>query len=164
MKLLDSSRARERDRFTFFMAQLLFWMLAAVDGHAKNFSLFIKTEGRYEMTPLYDVISAYPYMGKKAHQLQPKRVKLAMAVRSKNTHWLVHHIARRHWVAMGLRYGIQSPKGYGIEELLNQVAAYTPMAIAKVRDKLPLNFPQTVSEPIFAGLQQAAMRLAESQP
>ena len=45
MKLLDSSIARERDRFTFFMAQLLFWMLAAVDGHAKNFSLFIKTEG-----------------------------------------------------------------------------------------------------------------------
>ena len=164
MKLLDSSRARERDRFTFFMAQLLFWMLAAVDGHAKNFSLFIKTEGRYEMTPLYDVISAYPYMGKKAHQLQPKRVKLAMAVRSKNTHWLVHHIARRHWVALGQRYGIQSPKGYGIEELLNKVVEHTPHAIATVQRKLPLNFPQTVSEPIFAGLQQAAMRLAESQP
>ena len=164
MKLLDSSTARERDRFTFFMAQLLFWMLAAVDGHAKNFSVFIKTEGRYEMTPLYDVISAYPYMGKKAHQLQPKRVKLAMAVRSKNTHWLVHHIARRHWVALGQRYGIQSPKGYGIEELLNKVVEHTPHAIATVQRKLPLNFPQTVSEPIFAGLQQAAMRLAESQP
>ena len=146
------------------MAQLLFWMLAAVDGHAKNFSLFIKTEGRYEMTPLYDVISAYPYMGKKAHQLQPKRVKLAMAVRSKNTHWLVHHIARRHWVALGQRYGIQSPKGYGIEEWLNKVVEHTPHAIATVQRKLPLNFPQTVSEPIFAGLQQAAMRLAESQP
>ena len=57
MKLLDGSVERDRDRFHFFMAQLLFWMLAAIDGHAKNFSLFIKPEGRYEMTPLYDVIS-----------------------------------------------------------------------------------------------------------
>lgn len=163
MKLLDSSLERTLDRYHFFMSQLLFWMLAAIDGHAKNFSLFIKPEGRYEMTPLYDVISVHPYMGKKAHQLQPKRVKLAMAVRSKNSHWLVHNIARRHWVEMGLRYGVQSPKGYGIDELLNKVAEHTPSAIATVRRKLPPYFPESVSEPIFAGLEQAASRLLESQ-
>lgn len=159
MKLLDSSLVRERDRYHFFMAQLLFWMLAAIDGHAKNFSLFIKPEGRYEMTPLYDVISVHPYMGKKAHQLQPKRVKLAMAVRSKNAHWLVHNITRRDWVEMGLRYGIQSPRGYGIEALLNRVVEHTPVAIAAVRETLPPHFPESVAEPIFAGLQQAAKRL-----
>lgn len=161
MKLLDSSLNRELDRYHFFMAQLLFWMLAAIDGHAKNFSLFIRPEGRYEMTPLYDVISVHPYMGRKAHQLQPKRVKLAMAVRTKNPHWLVHSITRRHWVELGLRYGIQSPKGYGIEELLNKVVEHTPAAIAAVQKKLPVHFPEKVSGPIFAGLQQAADRLAQ---
>ena len=73
-------------------------------------------------------------------------------------------LALQQWVALGQRYGIQSPKGYGIEEWLNKVVEHTPHAIATVQRKLPLNFPQTVSEPIFAGLQQAAMRLAESQP
>ena len=99
-------------------------------------------------------------MGKAAHQLQPKRVKLAMAVRTKNPHWLVHTITRRHWVELGLRYGIQSPKGYGIDELLNKVVEHTPIAIAAVQKKLPTDFPEQVSVPIFAGLQQAAQRLA----
>lgn len=162
LKLLDSSIERDRDRFHFFMAQLLFWMLAAIDGHAKNFSLFIKPEGRYEMTPLYDVISVHPYMGKKERQLQPKRVKLAMAVRTRNPHWLVHNIIRRHWVELGKRYGIRSPKGYEIEELLNKVVEHTPIAIAAVQEKLPAHFPEKVSAPIFAGLQKAAQRLTDS--
>src|SRR5690606_1727297 len=34
MGLLETSRQPERDRRTFFQAQLLFWMLCAPDGHA----------------------------------------------------------------------------------------------------------------------------------
>lgn len=100
-------------------------------------------------------------MGKKAHQLQPKRVKLAMAVRTRNPHWLVHNITRRHWVELGKRYGVQSPQGCEIEELLNKVVEHTPIAIAAVKKKLPSDFPETVSAAIFAGLQQAAQRLVD---
>ena len=28
-------------------SQVLFWLLAATDGHAKNFSVFIEPEGRF---------------------------------------------------------------------------------------------------------------------
>ncbi len=40
--------------------RFIFWLMAAIDGHAKNFSLFIEPGSAYRMTPLYDVISAYP--------------------------------------------------------------------------------------------------------
>ena len=53
---------REQDRQVFHQAQALFWMLCATDGHAKNFSFFIRPGGRYQLTPLYDVLSAYPVL------------------------------------------------------------------------------------------------------
>jgi serine/threonine-protein kinase HipA len=63
MKILLGSRDAFTDRKTFLKTQLLFWILAAPDGHAKNFSLFIEPKSRFSLTPLYDVISAYPILG-----------------------------------------------------------------------------------------------------
>ena len=62
--VLDGSMTREQDRRNFFKTQLLFWMLCATDGHVKNFSLFLRPGGRYQLTPLYDVLSAYPVLGR----------------------------------------------------------------------------------------------------
>jgi len=36
--------------------------MAAIDGHAKNYSLFLESDSAYRMAPLYDVLSAYPLM------------------------------------------------------------------------------------------------------
>ncbi|MEF3034441.1 HipA domain-containing protein, partial [Pseudomonas aeruginosa] len=54
----------EADLDNFLSAQILFWMLAAIDGHAKNFSLHLLPQGRYRLTPFYDVLSAWPAAGK----------------------------------------------------------------------------------------------------
>ncbi|KAI1696512.1 serine/threonine-protein kinase toxin HipA [Ditylenchus destructor] len=72
---LHHPRARRRD---FFTTQLLFWMLCATDGHAKNFSLFLRPGGGYQLTPLYDVLSAYPVLGTGPASISPHKVKLAM--------------------------------------------------------------------------------------
>jgi serine/threonine-protein kinase HipA len=48
----------------------MIWLLAAIDGHAKNFPIFL-TPGGYRLTPLYDVMSESPY---------PEKIKLAMAI------------------------------------------------------------------------------------
>jgi serine/threonine-protein kinase HipA len=53
-------------------AQLLFWMFTAIDGHAKNFSIRLLPEGRFRLTPLYDVISAWPITGSRQNQIHPK--------------------------------------------------------------------------------------------
>ena len=158
--VLDGSMTREQDRRDFFKAQLLFWMLCATDGHAKNFSLFLRPSGRYQLTPLYDVLSAYPVLGEGQVKLSPFKAKMAMAVRSKNAHWKMRDILRRHWVALGARHGVLDEGGRGVEHLINDIAGRTPEIIAKVRSQLPKGFPAPLADAVFDGMQAAAKRLA----
>ena len=65
-------------RDTFFKSQILFFLLAAIDGHAKNLSLFIEPKGTYDLAPLYDIISAYPLL--ETEKLQKQKIKMAMAM------------------------------------------------------------------------------------
>lgn len=162
MALLDGSAERERDRYRFFMAQLLFWMLSATDGHAKNFSLFLRPQGAFEMAPLYDVLSVYPMLGEGPGKLSAHRARMAMAVRSKNAHWQVSKILLRHWQAVGARYGIVSPRGFGVDDLIEKAVQHTPAAVQLVQTQLPQGFPMEVAEPIFDGLLDAAQRLGRA--
>jgi serine/threonine-protein kinase HipA len=77
--LLAQSAQAAEDLRCFFQAQVLFWMLRAIDGHAKNFSLFLLPGGSYRLTPLYDVLSAWPVIGKAAGQWPEQELRLAMA-------------------------------------------------------------------------------------
>jgi serine/threonine-protein kinase HipA len=159
-KVLDGSMTREQDRRTFFQAQVLFWMLCATDGHAKNFSLSVRPGGRYQLTPLYDVLSAYPVLGNGPSKISPFKAKMAMSVRSKSTHWKVQDILRRHWLAVGARHGVVTSDGGAASLLLDDLIARTPSVVAAVRSQLPQGFPMRVADSILGGLQDAANRLA----
>ncbi len=159
-KVLEGSMTREQDRRTFFQAQVLFWMLCATDGHAKNFSLFIRPAGRYQLTPLYDVLSAYPVLGEGPSKISPHKAKLAMAVRAKNAHWKKKDILRRHWLELGTRHGIVTSDGRPAQAVIDDLVARTPEALAQVRAQLPPGFPAEVAASILAGVQGAAARLA----
>jgi len=74
---------------------IVFWLLGATDGHAKNFSVFLSPGGRYRMTPLYDVISAQPSFA--AGEIRPNQFRLAMAV-GDNRHYRINTIAPRHFL------------------------------------------------------------------
>ncbi|WP_442957750.1 type II toxin-antitoxin system HipA family toxin [Polaromonas sp.] len=154
--LLDSSEQRGKDRMNFFRAQLLFWLLCAPDGHAKNFSLHLQARGAFAMTPLYDVLSAYPWLGNGANQIKPFQVKLAMAVRGKNPHWKMRDVQRRHWNETARRNGL----GDSVETIIAEILEKTPAVIARVGRELPAQFPARVADAIFSGLQDAAERLA----
>jgi len=157
--VLDGSMTREQDRRDFFRAQLLFWMLCATDGHAKNFSLFLRPGGRYQLTPLYDVLSAYPVLGEGPSKISPFKAKMAMAVRSKNAHWKMRDIQRRHWLDLGARHGVLTDQGHEIEHVIDQVVEQTPAVIAAVKARLPQGFDQNVADAIFNGLRHSAERL-----
>ena len=58
--LLQGSDEPLHDRTTFFKANVLFWLIGATDGHAKNFSIALTPGGRFTMTPLYDVLTVQP--------------------------------------------------------------------------------------------------------
>ena len=99
LDILAGSENSETDRRQFFKAQVVFWLLAATDGHAKNFSLFHLPGGRYRATPLYDILSAHPVIGHGAGKVAPQKAKLAMAVRGQSNHYLIERIQPRHWLA-----------------------------------------------------------------
>lgn len=158
MELLRLSE-EPADRATFFKSQILFWMLAATDGHAKNFSLRIEAGGRFRLTPLYDVLSVYPIMGRGPRQLDPQRAELAMAVSGSNRHRRLREIRRRHWNETAQACGIPDAGESWIAELLDRVET----AIASVEQQLPGDFPDRLAGSIFEGLRDAARRLASQQ-
>jgi serine/threonine-protein kinase HipA len=155
--VLRGSDAAEADRQRFLAAQLLFWLLAAPDGHAKNFSIFIEPEGRYSLTPLYDIMSAWPVIGDGPKMFQWQKVKLAMAVRSKNAHYRMAHIHRRHWNTVAKANGL----GENFEPVIQQFIAEAPRVVEAVSARLPPGFPAAVSKPIFKGLLAQTKRLGE---
>jgi serine/threonine-protein kinase HipA len=108
LRILDGSSKAIADKRAFVRAQILFWMLAATDGHAKNFSLFHERGGTYRLTPLYDVLSAWPILGRGPNTLDGHKVKLAMAVRGKNAHWKINEIKARHWDAVAKLAGCRT--------------------------------------------------------
>ena len=160
MDVLEGSMTREDDRRTFFQAQVIFWLLHATDGHAKNFSLFLRPAGRYQLTPLYDVLSAYPILGEGPGKLSPFKTKMAMAVRSKSAHWKMREILRRHWLAVGERHGVTTQDGRDARFVVDDLVERTPQVIQDVRAQLPKDFPPALADAILEGLQEAAKKLS----
>jgi serine/threonine-protein kinase HipA len=154
--LLGSVRSHE-DRSLFMKIQLLFWMLGAIDGHAKNFSIFHLRGGGFRMTPLYDVISIYPVVA--AKQLDIERVTMAMAVLGSNRHYRWDRIVRRHWpeTARQCRFDPQE-----FESLIEECCDLAPGCIATVEQEIPAGFPAMIADAIFSFLLRARDRLRKS--
>jgi serine/threonine-protein kinase HipA len=149
MDILRGSQQAQQDRATFFKAQILFWLLAAPDGHGKNFSLFIEPNNGYRLTPLYDILSAYPFMG--GAGLQKQKVKMAMSVQGKTRHFKWDSIVPRHFISTAKAVGYSQKLALShFEEMIQQ----TTVVIESVSKLLPADFPVEISESIFNGLSQ----------
>jgi serine/threonine-protein kinase HipA len=156
MNTLLGSEVAEEDRKDFFRTQILFWMLCAIDGHAKNFSLFLNAGGSYRLTPRYDVLSAHNTLGTKAGALSPHKVKMAMVVRgSKAPHYHWSDILPRHFEQTAQRCGLGSNIDHMMEELIER----TGPAIQAVQRLLPADFPQELAQDVLTGLRSAADRM-----
>jgi serine/threonine-protein kinase HipA len=147
MQLLLGSADPERDRERFFRAQVLFWLLAATDGHAKNFSLFLEADGRYRLTPLYDIISAYPLLQTKT--LSRQKLKMAMAVRGKKNYYNWDTIQARHLITTA---SIVDFAETHVQQIVWEMLAQVEGVITQVSMKLSSTFPRHISDPIFMGM------------
>jgi serine/threonine-protein kinase HipA len=154
MNLLLGSAKPAEDRDNFFRSQVLFWLLAAMDGHAKNFSLFIGPEGKYHLTPFYDIMSAYPLIAK--GQLQKQKIKMAMALKGEHNHYHWHNVQRRHFIgaAKNANYSIEKA-----EAILDEILDKVDTVIGEISAQLPHTFPRQISQPIFEGMQLMKKRL-----
>jgi serine/threonine-protein kinase HipA len=157
LQLLSGSTDPALDRLTFFLAQVAFWLMAAPDGHAKNFAIFLRQGQRYDMAPLYDVLSVWPYVGRRRGQVHVRALRQAMAVRSKNTHYHLHAIEPRHWQALALKVG-----GPDVWQAVQAMVARVDDALQAVEALLPAGFPERIWQPIAQGMraQSTLFRLA----
>ena len=132
-RVLAASDNAIEDIATFMMSQLVYWMLSATDGHAKNFSIFLQPEGKYRLTPLYDVLSAWPIIGCGPNQLDYKKASMAMSMLGKNIHRRLANIQRRHFVETAKRCGFED----GMNEEIDITVERTPGIIEAVAKRLP---------------------------
>lgn len=151
LRTLQAGTEAQEDTRNFVLAQLAFWLMAATDGHAKNFSIFLERGQGYRMTPLYDVLSAWPIIGHGPNQIPFKRAKLAMALRAKNAHYHLHEIQTRHWEVLARQAGV--PFAY-LVELVERV----PQAFEVVQAELPRGFPERIWQSIRDGMELQARR------
>jgi len=154
MKLLLGSRLAGQDREMFFKAQILFWMLAAIDGHGKNFSLFIEADSSFRLAPLYDVISAFPLF--EAGSIPAKKAKMAMALQGKNRQYHFAMIQPRHFISTAAHAGYSQESAL---KLMKEMASRTDEVIATVTAELPADFPEQISGAIFRGLASQAAKI-----
>jgi serine/threonine-protein kinase HipA len=143
LKLLQGSDDPEADQKLFLKAQIVFWLLGATDGHAKNFSIFLLPDGRFHLAPLYDVISVQPSVD--ANQLQRNKMKVAMAV-GDNRHYVVDTILPRHFVQTAGKSGVGS-----IEPIFEELRESASAAVRGVLDALPSDFPAQTANLISNG-------------
>lgn len=138
LDLLKGSDTPDEDRKTVLKAQILFWLMGATDGHAKNFSIFLGPGGTFHLTPLYDVLSAQPSLD--ARQIERKQMKLAMAVGAKN-HYRIDGVQGRHFFETGRAAGFSKTT---IQTVIDEVTATAGDALKRLAGELPPRFPKAI--------------------
>jgi len=158
LKLLRGSDEPLSDQRSFLKANIVFWLMGATDGHAKNFSIFISPGGRFRMTPLYDVISAQPSVDSK--QILWKQFRLAMAFGTK-PHYQIRQIAPRHFFQTADTAGIGRQV---IESVIQELLDGTVSAVESVVASLPADFPDEIASSIKAGIKGRLRLLEHREP
>jgi serine/threonine-protein kinase HipA len=147
-RLLKDSDTPAEDLRRFFKTQVLFWLLGATDGHAKNFSIRLASGGRFALTPLYDVLSVQPNLD--AGRIRHTHMKLAMAVGT-SRHYRLDEIAPRHFLQTARLCGIPATVAEGV---LDEIADTAPKAMETTLAELPAGFPEPLARSILTAACQ----------
>lgn len=153
--LLKGADSPADDHRTLFQAQLVFWLIGATDGHAKNFSIFLHSRGGYALTPLYDVLTAQPSWD--ARQIERKQMKLAMSVGA-NHHYRIDEIQTRHFFQTGDAAGLSQKL---VRDAIGDIATRMDGALTSLEAELPADFPQALHDSVSAGVR-SRMRMLQA--
>ncbi len=153
LNVLKGGDTPAEDQKAFLKSQILFWLLGATDGHAKNFSVFLGTGGRFQLTPIYDVLTAQPSLDN--GQIERKQMKLAMSV-GNNRHYKIDDIQGRHFIQTAERAGLP---GSLASEVLEQVAATADSAMKTIATQLPPNFPKEIHSSVKKALSSRLRKI-----
>jgi serine/threonine-protein kinase HipA len=108
---------------------------------------------------LYDVLSAWPVIGKAPNLLQIQQAKLAMAISGKNRHYGIVEIQGCHWHELALRVG-----GPTLWSRMLLIVEAVNAVIDRIVEDLPSDFPAKVSTKIAEGVRGQARKFLNSVP
>jgi serine/threonine-protein kinase HipA len=146
LRLLQAGDSPAEDQKRFLKAQVVFCLIDATDGHAKNFSIFLGPLGRFRMTPLYDILSAQPSLA--ASKIHKKQMRLAMFAGA-NHHYVVDRICGRHFIQTAEQAGVSATLA---KEALQEVIDQALPAKEALEKTLPPDFPEFLHRTIWDGI------------
>lgn len=154
LKLLRESDEPVRDRENFFKSQILFWLMGATDGHAKNFSLFLRPGGRFRLTPFYDVLSVQPQFA--ADRIPHARFTLAMSAGRRRNYRLVK-VEGRHFLQTAQEAGLGLPVA---TRIIREILETTDQALEHALTRMPGDFDRSLHEAVAAGVRARNLSLS----
>jgi len=154
LNLLADSDRPDEDRYMFFKAQMVFWLLGATDGHAKNFSIAHGPGGAFRLTPLYDVLSAQPVVD--AGRISQNQFTLAMSLGDNN---------RRRMDVITMRHFQQTEAACKLpigttDQVRSDILAALPRAFQAANKTVSQGVPDELIGTIAAGITKRADALS----
>ena len=155
-RLKESDRANE-DRYAFFKAQVVFWLMGATDGHAKNFSIALQPGGGFWLTKLYDILTTQPVVD--AGRISQNQFKLALSLGDRNR-YQVNQIGRRHFEQTAAAAGLPHGTFANICAELDDVV---PAALEALGELVDNAVPETLVESLRCGViaRQTVLNMRE---
>jgi len=144
LRLLQNSSKTYEDRVNFIKTQIVFLLLSAPDGHAKNFSVHLQPGDNFSLTPVYDVLSIYPIDNKQLKH----RAKLAMGWMgtTKGYRYKIQDIQLRHILFTAKKLGLLDEVEVFIRQIVSLAgqAVETTESLAKTH-----NIDMQIAQPIL---------------
>jgi len=153
LDLLKSSDSPGNDRRAFMKAQIVFWLIGATDGHAKNFSMYLEPQGRFRLTPLYDILSTQWQHDRR--QIPRNAFRLAMAIGDRRRYKMAE-IAPRHFeqTAKLARFPIAA-----LHEVMAEIVKGLPDAIGSLQKTIDPSVPDAMVQAITAAAKRRAREI-----
>lgn len=153
LRRLKASDAPREDQAAFFKSQVLFWLMGATDGHAKNFSIFLRPNGRFAMTPFYDVLSAQPAFDVKA--IPHRLYTLAMSAGARR-HYKILDLQGRHFAETAKEADLPPRL---VRQVVEEVFDLAAQAGERALAKMPSGFHESIHTSVTGAIAERLPRL-----
>jgi len=153
IRLLGGSDEPADDQMNFLASQIIFWLIGATDGHAKNFSIFLRPGGGIKLTPMYDVLSVQSVVDR--NQLNARSFRLAMSA-GKSRHYRVDEVSGRHFVQTAKIAGLGPTL---IKQVIAGVREKAERAPDAARSAMPGDFADEIHDSIRTAIAARLDRL-----
>ena len=157
MNVLKESDLPNEDRAEFMRAQAVFWLLGAIDGHAKNFSLKLEFGGGFKMTPIYDVLSVEPLAAQ--GKIPRPKLKLSLAIGGAKSHRQLDIIEPIHFYQTADACGFMRND---LEEIFDDIVRRSAGVCADAKKMAPPTFPVRQLNAIVKAIKSRTQLLEKS--